>query len=143
MSAATEVRVEKHFRHPPERVFDAFVDPGRAGDWLFRTSAGSLARCDYDPRPGGHFLIVEDREGGPAHHWGEFIVLDRPHRIVFDFWVDEADDERTRVTVDIRTSGDGCDVVLSHDLAPEWSDYADRSAAGWSMILDSLKGVLE
>lgn len=143
MSAGAEVRVEKHFRHPPERVFDAFVDPARVGDWLFRTPAGRLARCEYDPRPGGRFLIVEDREGGPAHHWGEFIVLDRPHRIVFDFWVDEADEDRTRVTVEFRAAVDGCDVVLSHDLTPEWADYADRSAAGWAMILDSLNGVLE
>lgn len=143
MSEAIEVRVEKHFRHPAERVFDAFVDPARVGDWLFRTPAGRLARCEFEPRPGGGFLIVEDREAGPAHHWGEFIVLDRPHRIVFDFWVEEAAEERTRVTVELRASGDSCDVVLTHDLAPEWASYADRSAGGWAMILDSLKGVLE
>ncbi len=143
MSDATEVRVEKHFRHSPERVFDAFMDPARVGDWLFRTPAGTLARCDYDPRPGGRFLIVEEREAGPAHHWGEFVVLERPHRIIFDFWVDEAAEERTRVTVALCASGDGCDLVLTHDLAPEWAAWADRSAAGWSMILASLKGVME
>jgi hypothetical protein len=47
------------------------------------------------------------------------------------------------VTVEFRAAGDGCDVILSHDLAPEWTAYADRSAAGWSMILDSLGRVME
>lgn len=38
---------------------------------------------------------------------------------------------------------DGCVVVLSHDLAPAWAAYADRSAAGWSMILDNLSAVAD
>lgn len=134
----TEVRVEKHFRHPPERVFDAFVDPARVGEWLFRTPDGVMERTDYEPRPGGRFHIVERREPGPAHHWGEFIVVERPQRIVFDFWVEEAEEERTRVTVEFRAAGDGCDLVLSHDLAAEWAAYADRSTAGWTMILNGL-----
>lgn len=138
-----EVRVEKHFRHPPERVFDVFVDPARVGDWLFRTPDGVMERTDYDLRPGGRFHIVERRATGPAHHWGEFIVVDRPRRIVFDFWVEEAETERTRVTVEFRSAGDGCDVILSHDLAPEWADYVDRSAAGWTMILDGLDRMME
>ena len=138
----TEVRVEKHFRHPPERVFDAFVDPARVGQWLFRTPDGAMQRTDCDPRPGGGFHIIEARADGPANHWGEFISLDRPHRIVFDFWTDTSED-RTRVTVAFTASGDGCDVVLSHGLAPEWADYADRSAQGWSMILDSLSAVID
>ena len=139
----TEVRVEKHFRHPPERVFDAFVDPARVGEWLFRTPDGTMERTDYEPRPGGRFHIVERRAQGRAHHWGEFIVVDRPKRIVFDFWVEESADERTRVTIEFRPAGDGCDVVLSHGLAPEWAAYAERSAAGWTMILGGLDVMME
>jgi uncharacterized protein YndB with AHSA1/START domain len=70
-------------------------------------------------------------------------VVDRPRRIVFDFWVEEAADERTRVTVEFRPAGDGCDVVLSHGLAPEWAAYAERSTAGWTMILNRLERVME
>ena len=139
----TEVRVEKHFRHPVDRVFDAFVDPARVGEWLFRTPDGVMDRTDYAPRPGGRFHIIERRAGAPAHHWGEFIVVDRPSRIVFDFWVEEAEEERTRVTVEFRSAGDGCQVILSHDLAPEWASYADRTIAGWTMILDGLDRVME
>ena len=139
----TGVRVEKHFRHPPERVFDAFVDPARVGDWLFRTPNRTMERTDYEPQPGGRFHIVERREAGPAHHLGEFIVVERPRRIVFDFWVEEAEEERSRVTVEFRSAGDGCDVILSHDLAPEWAAYADRSTAGWTMILNGLDRMME
>lgn len=143
MSQAAEVRVEKHFRHPPERVFDTFVDPARVGQWLFHTPEGVMEKTAFDPRPGGTFEIFERRGGELARHWGEFVEVARPHRVVFDFWVEEAPDEKTRVTVTFAPAGDGCDVVLTHDLAPAWAHYADRTTAGWTMILDSLAKVAD
>lgn len=134
-----EVRVEKRFRHPRERVFDAFLDPTRVGDWLFHTPGGVMERTDYDPRPGGAFAIFERRGADLAHHFGRFVEIDRPARIVFDFWVDETPEAPTRVAVTFEPDGAGCVVVLSHHLAPAWAAYADRSAAGWTMILDSLE----
>ena len=139
----TEVRVEKLFRHPPERVFDAFLDPARVGDWLFRTPEGVMERTDYDPVVGGSFAIFERRGADLARHFGRFVEIERPDRIVFDFRVDEAPEEPTRVTVTFAPSGGGCLVVLSHDLAPAWAAYADRSIAGWAMILDNLEPTIE
>jgi len=143
MTPAVEVRVEKRLRHPVERVFEAFLDPARVGQWLFHTPDGVMQRADYDPRPGGGFTIVERRGGELASHFGRFVAIDRPTRIVFDFWVDAAPEEPTRVTVTFAPDGDGCVLVLSHDLAPAWAAYADRSAAGWTTILDNLERVME
>lgn len=143
MSEPIEVRVEKHFRHPPERVFDAFIDPDRVGQWLFKTPNGVMEKTAYDPRPGGAFEIVERRDGQLAHHWGEFIEIDRPHRIVFAFWVEDAPDDHTRVTVTFTRAGDGCDVVLVHDLEPHWAHYAERTVGGWTLILGNLEAMME
>src|SRR5690606_25481793 len=139
MTEAVKIRVEKHLHHPPERVFDAFVDPVRVGAWLFHTPDGVMEQTDYDPVPGGSFAIFERRGADLARHFGRFVEIDRPGRIVFDFWVDEAPEAPTRVTVSFTPDGDGCLVVLSHDLAPAWAAWADRSAAGWTMILDNLE----
>ena len=143
MTDPVEVRVEKRFRHPVGRVFDAFLDSARVGEWLFATPGGAMEKTDYDPRPGGSFAIFERRGDELARHFGRFVEIGRPHRIVFDFWVDEAPDERTRVTVTFAADGDGCVVALSHDLAPAWAAYADRTRAGWSMILGSLERMME
>lgn len=137
------VRVEKRFRHPRERVFDAFLDPARVGSWLFHTPDGVMETVDYQPVVGGTFALFERRGDELARHFGRFVEIARPERIVFDFWVDEAPEEPTRVTVAFAGDGDGCVVVLSHDLAPAWAAYAERSAQGWAMILDGLNGVLE
>lgn len=142
MTGAVEVRVEKRFRHPVERVFDAFLDPARVGDWLFRTPGGVLETADYDPRPGGAFAIHERRGDQVAHHWGRFVEIDRPRRVVFDFRVEEAATEKTHITVTFAPDGDGCIVVLTHDLAPAWAAYRDRTVHGWSMVLDGLGRVL-
>jgi len=143
VTAAVEVRVEKRFHHPVERVFDAFVDPARVGEWLFATPEGVMEKIDYDPRPGGSFFLFERRGADLARHFGRFIEVDPPRRIVFDFWVDEAPDAPTRVTVDFASGRDSCVVVLSHDLAPAWADYRDRTVHGWTTILDSLDRVID
>lgn len=137
------VRVEKRFHHPVERVFDAFVDPARVGGWLFATPDGVMEQTDYDPRSGGSFAIFERRGPDLARHFGCFVEVDRPRRIVFDFRVEEAPEEPTRVTIDFSPDGDGSVVVLSHDLAPAWAHYKDRTIHGWTMILDSLARVME
>ena len=141
MTTPVEIRVEKQFRHPPERVFDAFLDPARVGDWLFHTLEGVMEQTDFDPVVGGSFAIFERRGADLARHFGRFVEIDRPERIVFDFWVDEASEAPTRVTVTFTPDGDGCRVVLSHDLAAAWAAWAERTVAGWTLILDNLERV--
>ncbi len=143
MSRPVQIRVEKRFGHPRERVFDAFLDPDRVGEWLFHTPEGVMEQTDYDPRPGGSFAIFERRGGELARHFGRFVEIERPDRVVFDFWVDEAPDEPTRVTVTFEADGDGCVVTLTHDLAPAWASYAERTIAGWTMILEGLAQMME
>lgn len=143
MSKRVEIRVEKRFRHPRERVFDAFLDPARVGQWLFHTPEGVMEQTDYDPVAGGSFAIFERRGEELARHFGRFVEIVRPDRVVFDFWVDEAPEEPTRVTVTFAPDGDGSLVVLTHDLAPAWASYADRTTAGWTMILDNLERTME
>jgi uncharacterized protein YndB with AHSA1/START domain len=134
------VTVERGLDAPPEAVFDAWIDPARAGRWLFRTEGGVLERCEIDARVGGGFRIDERRGAELAEHFGEFAALERPSRIAFDFWTSFSD-ERTRVTIEIVPEGEGARLTLTHDGV--WRDWADKTSHGWSMILDGLARVLE
>ena len=137
---AVIVTVERRLDAPPERVFDAWLDPALAGLWLFRTPDGTLDRCEIDARVGGRFRIDERRGAGLAEHHGEYVEIDRPNRLAFDFWTSFSA-ERTRVTVAIAADGDGALLTLTHEGV--WADWEEKTRQGWTMILDGLARTLD
>lgn len=139
MTETATVTVERRFAAPPEKVFDAWLDADCLGQWLFRTPTGELTRVAVDARVGGRFQVDERRDGEITAHHGEYVELDRPRRLAFDFWTSFSE-ERTRVTIDIAADGDGSLLTLTH--AGVWTDWADKTRQGWTMILDGLASAL-
>ena len=139
MADPVSVAVERRIAAPPETVFDAWLDPVHVGSWLFATPDGVMEKVEIDPHVGGGFRIVERRGEDLAEHFGEYVALDRPRLLAFDFWTSFSA-ERTRVTVTIAPDGDGSLVTLRHDGV--WADYEERTQKGWGMILGNLAGTL-
>jgi len=130
------VQVTHHFTASPERVFDAWLDPETACKWLFATPTGQIVRVEIDARVGGRFVLVDRRNGEDVEHTGEYLVIDRPRRLVFTFGVPKYSPLFTEVTIDIQTSDTGCDLTLTQTGVPD--EYAERNVEGWSGILDGL-----
>ena len=139
MAETATVTVERRIAAPPEAVFDAWVDPDHAGRWLFRAEGGVLERCEIDARIGGRFRIDERRGAELAEHHGEYVELERPRRLVFDFWTSFSE-ERTRISIAIAPDGDGALLTLTHEGV--WTDWTDKTRQGWTMILDNLARTL-
>lgn len=137
--APVKVRVTRRFSAPPGRVFDAWLDPEKAGRFLYATEEGKMVRVEIDARLDGRYSIVERREHQDVEHTGEYLEIDRPHRLVFTLQVPLYSEEVDRVTVEIEPADDGCELTLIHETSPQW---ADQSGDGWKMILDSLAQVL-
>lgn len=132
------VRVSRRFDASPERVFDAWLDPATAGRWLFATPDGQMQRVTIDARVGGVFAIAEQRPGGLAEHFGRYLEIDRPRRLVFLFSDEESVKSGDRVTVEIVPAGNGCELTLMHAMAAEYAEYAARTETGWGTVLASL-----
>ena len=137
-----EVRVTRRFEAPPERVFDAWLAPDSVGRWLFATPDGVMERVEVDPRVGGRFRIDERRGSELAEHFGQYLEIDRPRRLVFSFAAIR-DSGYTKVTVTIVPDGNGSLLTLVHEMDPKWADYEDRTREGWTKILKGLAETLE
>ena len=139
MAEPVVLTVERRIAASPERVFDAWLDPQSVRHWLFATPDGMMERVEIDPRVGGRFRIEERSGGEVAEHFGEYLEIDRPRLLAFDFWTSFSG-ERTRVTVAITPDGAGSRLTLTHQGV--WADYEERTRQGWTMILDGLVRVL-
>lgn len=130
------VRVTRRFSASPERVFDAWLDVEKARKFLFATPTGKMVRAEIDPRVGGRFLFTDRRDGEDVEHSGEYVEIERPRRLVFDFRVEKYSSETTRIAIAIAPLESGCELTLTHEGV--WVDYSERTQSGWTMILDGL-----
>ena len=125
----------------PEEVFDAWTDPESLAIWM---CPGSVQRSvvDVDARVGGRFRIVMKGRDCDHEHTGEYLVLDRPHRLVFT-WISAATHGRaTTVSVEIRAHGSGrTELTLIHEGLPDEA-AAVKHRHGWEDILEKLGGQL-
>jgi uncharacterized protein YndB with AHSA1/START domain len=137
-----EYSITHAFDAAVERVFDAWLDPQVARRFLFATPTGEMIRAEVDAKVGGKFVFVDRRpDMGDVLHTGEYLEIDRPHRLAFTFGVPQYNPDFTRVLVEFApTSGGGCNVTLTHSDVP--AEWAERSRQGWGMILESLQRAL-
>jgi len=103
----------------------------------------TVPRIAIDARAGGRFSFLVLRGGEEIDHVGEYIALERPHRLAFTWGVAAIVDGDSRVTIDITRRGSGCALELTYELRPEWAEYADRTRDGWTDMLGCLAAALD
>ena len=78
----TGVIVSRRFAAPPAAVFDAHVDPSIMRRWMLGPDGWTMTTCESDARPGGRIHCAwQGPDGGGFSLSGEYVSLERPHRI--------------------------------------------------------------
>jgi uncharacterized protein YndB with AHSA1/START domain len=149
MSSNIVVRVSHRYTASAERVFDAWITPSQASRFLFATRTGNIMRCQIEPVVGGHFFVTDRRPTADgdesvmdAEHRGQYVEIDRPRRLVFDFTAPPYVEPPSRVVIEIQPlSHSACELTLTHDLGND--EYArsfeSQTRRGWERMLNTLE----
>lgn len=150
MSSPVVVKVSHRYSASAERVFDAWITPGQAARFLFRTRTGNVMQCEIHPEVGGGFTVTDRRPAAEGDesvfdvvHVGKYVEIERPRKLVFDFSVAAyGTDQPTRVSIDIQPLGPmACELRLAHEMGD--SSHArlmeDPSRKGWTTMLQMLE----
>lgn len=139
-----QVRITRHFTAPAERVFDAWLNPELIGKWMFGPALREeeVLRISVDPRVGGKFSFLVRRGETEIDHVGKYREIDRPKRLVFSWGIVGDSEEESFVTIDIVPDKTGCELTLTHEMDAQWAEYADRTKAAWTKMLEALAKTL-
>jgi uncharacterized protein YndB with AHSA1/START domain len=130
-------------------VFDAWLTPGQASRFLFRTRTGNVMQCEIQPEVGGGFSVTDRRPAADGDesvfdvvHMGKYVEIQRPRKLVFDFSVLAYGDETTRVTVELQSLGPmASELTLTHEMGD--SGHArtmeEPTRKGWTAMLAILE----
>jgi uncharacterized protein YndB with AHSA1/START domain len=134
------VRVTHRYSASPECVFDAWLMPEMLGQWMFGPNIREeeILHLTVDARVGGSFSFLVRRQGEEIDHIGEYLEISRPHRLVFTWGIRQETTDFSRVIIEIVPQEAGSELTLTHELHPDWADYADRTEAAWAKMLDAL-----
>jgi uncharacterized protein YndB with AHSA1/START domain len=131
-------QVIRRFAASAERVFDAWLQPDMASQWLFTSpEAREMAgrRFEIDARVGGCYTIVNRMHGQEIMGTGEYLELDQPRRLVFTFKIPQFSDSVDRVIVAIAPLEHGCQLTLTQEITVPHDDTLAPQETRCSMPL--------
>jgi uncharacterized protein YndB with AHSA1/START domain len=139
MDERYRLTVERDIPGPIDAVFDAWLDAAMLARWMTPATDISV-EATSDPVVGGRFRVVMKGRGQEIVHMGEYLVIERPTRLVFTWRSEPAGDtlvsvEFTRVT-DQRTL-----VRLTHERFAT-GEQRDLHRGGWTALLETLVRVI-
>jgi len=121
-----EVRFERTYPHPVERVWAAISDPAELAHWF-------PSSVEIEPRAGGTMRFFDDPYAEGAT--GTVLAYDPPRRLAFTWRDDE-------LRFDLEPVEPGsCRLVLTNLLSER--DTAARNASGWTICLGELAKVVD
>jgi len=143
------VSVKRIFNASPERVFQAWTNPEFLSQWFGpRGLRTQVLQCDLTP--GGKYLIrLHDPEGKIIEHFGEYVQISPPTRLIFTWTLDNQDCTGSKdlcadtlVSLHFKDVNGKTELELTHEKLPTQT-ARDAHRFGWNSSLDCLHNFLE
>jgi uncharacterized protein YndB with AHSA1/START domain len=119
----------------PEEVFDMWLNPDSFRRWM-RPSDAEVIYVELHPVVGGIFRFdLQEKDGRVFKHTGQYLEIQRPHKLRFSWNSTVLGDHSSQVTVEFYEQADNCLMVLMHEL-PEDDPLFQDHRRGWGLILE-------
>ena len=103
-----------------------------------RPSDAELIYLEMHPVVGGSFRFdLQEKDGRIFVHMGQFLEIQRPHKLRFTWNSTVLGKHTSEVTVEFYEQGDHCLMVLLHELPDDEAIFRDHER-GWTVILNRL-----
>jgi uncharacterized protein YndB with AHSA1/START domain len=147
-ATATTLRLQRVFKAPPERIYQAFLDPDALAKWI--PPNGFTGHVHHlDARVGGSFRMSFStiNRSWTQHFGGRYLELKPYERIVHTdkFEGDVPDfppDHEMKVTISLRPVEGGTEVTIVQENLPA-GPAADGAPEGWKQSLENLARLVE
>lgn len=140
------LRIVRHFNVASEVVFDAFTKPETMRIWWTDDTT-----FDIDLRVGGRWTIIRKEGNSTYTMTGEYLEVERPHRLRFTISMPQFSPNSDIVTIEIIPDGEGgCEMIFvqnGKDIAAELQELplgdVSESEKGWQQGFDLMKEAWE
>jgi len=129
--------VRRLIRATPERLFEAWTQPGQLKQWWGPENVTCIA-AEVDLRIGGRYRIANQfPDGSVVGIIGEFQAIEPPHRLTYTWQIEESSRSSELVTVRFEPHDDETEVIVTHSRIPD-RITRDRHEKGWVECLNGL-----
>lgn len=142
----SEANVTREMQISADQVIDAWLEPETFREWM--TAAlrhfglpGDIRQLKIDARVGGRFFVSDMRDGHEQKHWGTYLELDHPRKLVFNWFASEEDerDGVSVVTLLVEPRETGCCATIEHRMTARDAELVERTALGWDRMLQEIE----
>jgi uncharacterized protein YndB with AHSA1/START domain len=134
--------VRQRLPAPPDVVYEEWTDAARLAEWMCPRPARCL-NAEADARIGGILAFDIEDAGQVFRVSGNYLTLDRPHRLAFTWSCSTWPDPTIQTIVTVTIVPDGAEasiMTIEHALLPP--DLVQQHARGWDAIATQLEAAL-
>jgi uncharacterized protein YndB with AHSA1/START domain len=140
---ADEIVSEIQIAAPPERVFQALVDPSQVVRWWGQKGVYRCTEFQSDLRLGGKWRTAGvSGDGGAFEAAGEYLEIDPPRLLVHSWVASWTGDVKTTVRWELEPIKKGILVRIRHSGLAAHPELAN-SYSGWPRLLTWLQALME
>jgi uncharacterized protein YndB with AHSA1/START domain len=136
------LRIERSFPASAEQVFDAWTSPEVMRRWFHCGADWETPVAEVDLRVGGAVRIVMRRpDGRQSGAHGEYMVIDRPHRLLMTWTFDDAPANQQLIELTFaEAAGTTTVILINRGIATD--ERRESQDEGWRLCLDELERLL-